>query len=79
MINPDWDRTKKNYDTVFRVLIIGGAATCIISIFIKTQPARNIVMGIATALLFASMIQFIMYKIKPGGFKDKSKNPDEKS
>jgi FtsH-binding integral membrane protein len=79
MTNPDWDRSKKNYDIVFRVLIIGCAAMCIVSVFIKTQPARNIVMGIAAALLFSAMIQFIMYKIKPGAFKNKSSNPDEES
>ncbi len=79
MINPDWDRTKKNYDVVFRLLIVGCAAMCVVSIFIQTQPAKNILMGIAAALLFGSMVQFIMYKIKPGGFKNKSSNPDEEN
>ncbi len=43
MINPDWDHSKKNYDVVFRLLII-----CMRDpmydqrIFVKARPAKNI-------------------------------------
>jgi hypothetical protein len=79
MINPDWDRTKKNYDVVFRLLILAGVIMVAISGYLKQQPAKNITFGFAAVFLIAGLIQLIMYKIRPGGFKDKSSNPDKES
>ena len=78
MINPDWDRSKKNFDPGFRLLILAGIIVVSISGFLKVQPAKNILLGIGFAFLSGGLVSLIIFKKRPGAFKDRSSDPGEK-
>jgi len=62
---------------VTRLLGLGGVVLCLISMTLGKGPERNILLYIALAMGIALLIQIILYKSKPGSFKDKSANPDQ--
>jgi hypothetical protein len=77
--NTGMEPMKKNFDIVFRLLILAGVIMVAISGFLKVQPAKSITLGFAAVFLIAGLIQLILYKVNPRFFRNKSVNPDEES
>lgn len=62
---------KANYKILLRILMLACTLLSSLSLYIKAEPARSILIGVTLALLVAIIVQLILYKVKPALFKDK--------
>lgn len=61
----------RNVRIVNRLLNTASIGMSVLSIFTKTQPEKGIFIGIAIALLLASMVQMILFRWVPEAFGDR--------
>jgi hypothetical protein len=66
----------KNIRLVIAVECIAAIIFLIISFLIKEKDARDLVRGIATGVALGISIQFIIFRIKPGLYRDRKQAED---
>jgi hypothetical protein len=68
---------EQNYTQVRRYLIAASVGLSAASILVKGQPWKGICLGLAATFLIGALTVIVVYKMKPGTYRDKSPNPDE--
>jgi uncharacterized membrane protein YkvI len=68
---------KGNYTILSRLLAIIGVVLLVIGKRMNSRPEKDILQYVGLALIIAVFIQFVLFSVKPGLFKDKSKHPDQ--
>jgi uncharacterized Tic20 family protein len=67
---------KKNYQILIRCLAVVGFLLVIISMVVKREPEKSILRFVGLVMSLSLLIQAMLFKTKPGVFKDKPGNPD---
>jgi uncharacterized membrane protein len=67
---------KKNLRTAVILFLIAGMAMAVCGLLMKEERVKQMFLILATAFLLSGVVQFMVYRRKPGAFKDRPVNPD---
>jgi len=68
--------SRDNVRLVLRLLVIGCLFASVGGVVAEAKSTKGVLIGLAVAFLLGGIITLIIYRWKPGAFKDRPDKPD---